>query len=185
MSEELIEQVMFALFTAEASSKVTNDVAAHIAKMMTKKYGGNWSVAAASETGSYMYIRPANGHLAVFIYDVKRWYVYKHDSSNISPTTTPDEHCAASALPALTFRSVTEMSSAMKEQLLFAIFTAEIRNIVGQARVDHIGTKMEKSYGGTWSVWSYTNGGGLCDRLSPNYAVFDYEGKLWTVGKNA
>lgn len=186
MSDELKGQLMFAIFTAEESGKTKYVKAEHIIEKMRAKYGGYWSAVAAESSGSYFYIRPAPGHLAIFDYDGERWHVYEHDCSNQLYTsyTGGHESVTSYALPTVTFRTETEMNSTMKEQLLFAIYTAENGNIVGQAKVDHIGRKMENVYGGTWSVLSRTSGYSRLRRQSPYYAWFDYEGKQWFVYKN-
>lgn len=184
MSNELKEQMMFAIFTAEASEIDTTE---QITLKMQEKYGGLWSAVAANRRGLYLYIQPAPGHLAVFDYDGKRWYVYEHDCSNqLYTLDTGRELVSSYALRAVDFRSNTRMNSTIKEQLLFALFTAETGNKVGQAEVDHIGRKMETVYGSHWSVWSYAgNGIGWSWNERPFYATFDYQAKFWVVFKNA
>lgn len=77
MNEELKEQLMFAIFTAEAEGKTGIDKAFHIKNELRRKYGGSWTAIDKNEYSSY--IEPAYGRLAVFDYEGKRWSVYEHD----------------------------------------------------------------------------------------------------------
>ena len=77
----------------------------------------------------------------------------------------------------------TDKDDETKEQLLFAISTAE--NINGQSKVDYIGKKMESFYGGSWSVHSYTGQRDSWVWLTTGfYASFKYDGKEWFVYRN-
>lgn len=186
MSEGMKEQLMLEMSAAEAMGKSGSDKANYITDKMREKHGGYWAAVAVRISESYLYIRPVAGHLALFDYDGLRWHVYKPEDCQKVHLGDPDNSVSRYPLPQVKFRPSSEMTRTMEERLMFAIFSVENGNLVGQAKVDHIGIRMESIYGGTWSVWSYKIG----TRSSiwyrpPNYAAFDYDGKLWLVYKNA
>lgn len=186
MSDEQKDKLMVAILNAETNCKTGNEKAGHITKKMSEKNGGHWSAFGVDEVGLYVYIRSDLGQSAIFDYDGKRWYVFRHDPTNqaITQSNKPGD-IKTNMLPKISFAAVTEMDFKIKEQLLFAIYTAEKNKFVGQSKLCYVGKKMENMYGGTWTIIVYNGAGhwSLCGQTS-YYAVFEHEGKHWIVYKN-
>ena len=77
------------------------------------------------------------------------------------------------------------MSNEMKDQLKFAIFSAETQRLDGQHKLNHIIQKMKAKYGGNWAGF-YCGGWSESAFLIPNNgesASFNYDGKNWVIFK--
>lgn len=185
MSEEVKEQLMLAVFTAEAMGKTGNNKATHITDKLRSLYGGHWSVVAADKDTYETYFKAKSEKLAVFDYDEKRWNVYEHAHSSLLPGSRlvkPKEYVS----PTVVFYEGTTANSEVKEQLLFAIFTAEKSAITGYEKLKHVAIKMESVCGGDWSLHVADSDSliGCVGKEPGSLALFDYEGKVWTMYKN-
>lgn len=76
------------------------------------------------------------------------------------------------------------MDSEKKDQVLFALFSAESRGLTGSAKASHVVAKMRSVYGGYWSAWAYDSGFGSYYSEPGYYALFKYEGNIWIVYKH-
>ena len=189
MNKELKDELT-GIFMAEPNEAIGWRTADNIGNGMRLKYGGYWTAFAGNISNYISYNRPASGRLAVLDFDEKRWNVYEHDCSKnyeipISKYSEFSEHRDFSyALPSLEF-TWTGMDAKKQKQLIFAIFSAENEEKVGQAKIDHIGKEMETFYGGTWSVHSFVG-----DKYGyywgdfQHFADFKYDNKRWIVYKN-
>lgn len=185
MNEEVKEQLILAIFTAEAMGKTGNKKATHITNKLRSLYGGHWSVVAADKDIYETYFKAKSEKLAVFDYDKKRWNAYEHAHSSLVPGSRlvkPKEYVS----PSVVFYEGTTMNSEVKEQLLFVIFTAEKSAITGYEKLKYIAIKMESVCGGNWSVHVADSDSliGCVGKEPASFALFDYEGNMWTVYKN-
>ena len=92
-------------------------------------------------------------------------------------------------VPDVKWDTTTDMDEERKNQVLFAIFTAEVKGFEGGAKNVHIRDELRRVYGGQWVVSRIKNpgeGGNVQFNAEPGFLVaFSYEGYFWQIGKVA
>lgn len=86
------------------------------------------------------------------------------------------------AVPTIQWQSDTEMDSEKKDQILFALFSAESKGLTGRDKLIYVINNMISLHGKHWS--GFTNGNTDFDYIASNVeslAKFKYEEKLWVI----
>lgn len=185
MAELMKDKLIYSIVTAESIGKIRDQKARYVSDQMRLNYGGHWSVWGNGDSGYLRYIRPVVGRLAVFDYNGQRWNVYDTDCSKSIKNNSNDRR-GVSGRPDIVFDDGhMNMEQRQKDTIVDAITEAENLNIVGQDKADHIGERMERDYGSTWSIHAYVRDGvDIMWYESPSYAVLKYQGKSWYVYMN-
>lgn len=77
MSQSVKDQVIFAIFSAEARGLTGKDKARSIRENMREKYGGYWNVAFGDPKMFGHSIYKTAGHLGNFLYEGLEWLVWE------------------------------------------------------------------------------------------------------------